>query len=111
MRDTLPDLTTRPVTYRQNQQLIRCLDTDANLLPAETKDAQLQRTIGIVGVKWLAIQVVNVIYGQITVAEEDHMGAVLPRDGLANRTVAGVVIDRFVIGVGVNVVAPAGILV
>jgi hypothetical protein len=41
--------------------------------------------------------------------EEHDMGGVLPGDALADGTVTGVIVDRLVIGMRVNVRAAAGI--
>jgi hypothetical protein len=59
----------------------------------------------------LAIQAIHVVDGEIAVVEEHDMRAVLPGDTVADGAMAGMVIDRVVIGMGVAVVAPAGVFV
>lgn len=73
--------------------------------------AQLQRTIGVVGIERLTIQTRHVVRVEVIVVEEAHMRAVLPRNALTNRAMAGVVVDRVVVGMGMNVVAPARMIV
>jgi len=61
-------------------------------------------------IEWLTVQAVKVINGQITVVKKYYMGCVLLGNTLADRAVAGVVVDRIVIRVGVNMIAPSSIL-
>jgi hypothetical protein len=61
-------------------------------------------------IEWLTVQAVKVINGQITVVKKYYMGSVLTGNTLADRAVAGVVVDRIVIRVGVNMIAPSSIL-
>jgi hypothetical protein len=48
---------------------------------------------------------------EVIVVEEAHMCAVLSRNTLTNRAMAGMVVDRAVVGMGMNVVAPARMIV
>ena len=72
--------------------------------------AQFQRPIWVLSIEWLTIQAVKVINNQITVIKKYDMGCVLPGNTLADRTVAGVVVDGIIIRVGVYMVAPSSIL-
>jgi hypothetical protein len=60
-------------------------------------------------IEWLTVQAVKVINGQITMAEKYNMGCVLRGNTLTDRAMAGVVVDRFVIRVGVYMIAPSSI--
>src|SRR6056297_1827398 len=93
-------------------------DADAMLLVVEhdrraafATGAQLKRAVGIVGVERLAVQTGLVVDRHIAMPEEHDMGGVLPGDALADRTVTGVIVDRVVIGMRVDVSAAAGIFV
>ena len=72
---------------------------------------KLQRTIGVLSVERLTIQSVEIVHRQISVVEEDYMSAVLPSHTFTDGAVTGVVVDRVVVRMGVNVAAPAGIFV
>ena len=72
--------------------------------------AQFQWPIWVLIIEWLTVQAVKVINGQIAVIKKHYMGCVLPSNTLADRTVAGVVVDWIAIRVGVNMVAPSSIL-
>jgi len=72
--------------------------------------AQFQWPIWVFFIEWLSVQAVKVINGQITVIKKYDMGCVLPGNTLADRTVAGVVVDGIIIRVGVYMVAPSSIL-
>src|SRR6056297_1744929 len=91
-------------------------DADAALLVVEhdrraaiRAGAQLQRTIGIVGIERLALQTGLVVHRHIAMLEEHDMGGVLPGDALADGTVTGVIVDRVMIGMRVDMSAAAGI--
>lgn len=86
--------------------------TDAGLLviqhdrrAAICTGAQLQRAVGAVGVERLTIQPGLVIDHHLTVIEKRHMGSRLPGHGFADRAMAGVIVDRIVIGIRMDVVA------
>ena len=64
---------------------------------AGTTSTKFQRAIWVVGIKWLALQLIQVIYHQIIVIEENHMRGVLAGNTLANRAVTGVVINWIII--------------
>src|SRR6056297_200963 len=95
---------------------VRHDDADAVLLVVEhdrraafATGAQLKRAVGIVGVERLAFQTGLVVDRHIAMPEEHDMGGVLPGDALADGTVTGVIVDRVVIGMRVDVIATAGI--
>jgi hypothetical protein len=86
--------------------------TDAGLLviqhdrrAAICTGAQLQRAVGAAGVERLTIQSGLVIDHHLTVIEKRHMGSRLPSHGFADRAMAGVIVDRIVIGIRMDVVA------
>jgi hypothetical protein len=62
-------------------------------------------------IEWLTFQAIKVINSQITVIKKYYMGCVLPGYFLADRAMAGVVVDRLVIRVGVYMVTPSSILI
>src|SRR6056297_4119903 len=91
-------------------------DADAMLLIVEhdrraafATGAQLKRAVGIVGIERLAFQTGLVVHRHIAMFEEHDMGGVLPGDALADGTVTGVIVDRLVIGMRVDMSATAGI--
>src|SRR6056297_624530 len=91
-------------------------DADAVLLVVEhdrraalATGAQLKRAVGIVGIERLAFQTGLVVHRHIAMFEEHDMGGVLPGDALADGTVTGVIVDRLVIGMRVDMSATAGI--
>lgn len=75
--------------------------------PAFGAGAQFQRAIGIVCVEWLPVQPGGVVDRDIAMVEERHMRGWLSGNALADRAVAGVVVNRIVVGMRVNVIASA----
>jgi hypothetical protein len=61
-------------------------------------------------VERLTVQAVEVIDAKVAVIEKHDMGRVLPGNPLADGTVAGVIVDRIVVRVGVDVIAPPRVL-
>jgi hypothetical protein len=62
-------------------------------------------------VEGLTFQIAGLVYFQVSVIKENDVSAVLPGNALAHGAVASVAIYRVFICMGVNMVAPSGILV
>ncbi|MCH8906340.1 MAG: hypothetical protein IH840_04550, partial [Candidatus Heimdallarchaeota archaeon] len=61
------------------------------------------------GVERFTIQTIEIVYFQVSVVKEDDMSGILPGNAFTDGAVASVDVDRVVIGMSVNVIAPAGI--
>ena len=73
--------------------------------------AQFQWAVWIAGIERLPFQVIRVIDNNIAVIEKHNVGRVLTCDALANRTMAGVIVNRVVVRIGMDVLASTGIFV
>ncbi|VVT19161.1 conserved hypothetical protein [Roseovarius sp. EC-SD190] len=78
---------------------------------ARPASAKLERTIGIVSIERLAVHPRLIVRNNITMVVKHHMRGVLTCHVLADGTVAVVIVDRRVFGMGVNVVATTRTLV
>jgi hypothetical protein len=78
-----------------------------NRCAAVRTNTKLQRSVRILVIERHAVETGCIINFQIVVVEKDDVGRVLACDSLADRTMTGMVVDGFVIGMGVDVLAPA----
>jgi hypothetical protein len=62
-------------------------------------------------VKRLTLQTAGLVYLEVVVFKEDNMSAVLTGNAFTHGAVAGVIVYRVFVCMGVNVVAPSGIFV
>lgn len=69
--------------------------------------AKFERTIRIICIERLTVEIFGIVHGQVGMFEKHNVGCVLSGDRFAHRAMAGVIVDWVVFGLGVDVVTSA----